>query len=685
MTQLDHIKRNVCPRNCYGTCGILSYVQGGRLVKVEGDPKHGFSQGHLCAKGFAFTQYVYNEQRLKTPLLQTPRGSGNWEPISWEEAYERIAQKILELSQRYGSNQALGYDMFCGNLGQLHQGAIPALFNSMGAHTKLQGNVCLATGRNALIDQVGRADSPDPELMAVDQLIVIWGGNPAHTNVQQMKYVYEARSRGAYLVVIDPLYTATAAKADLYLQIRPGTDGLLALMILKILWKQGSLDEEWLASIDGWHPLARYLDEVVSMEMTEEITGVPVEGIKELAHLYAHCHPCSTWVGFGLQRHANGGQNVRAIHSLAQLLHPKASKFYYYAAIIDWFPNPLKNHPTPNLDDKENMRYLDINHFAKEALALQQPPLKFLWIALRNPWSQGQHLNELARLWEQLELVVTVDLYMSQTAERSDIVLPATTHFEEYDCNVGYWHHWIGLNEPAIPPYAQAKSDLQITCELTQYLNQLSPGFSNFPSHLTAKDWLDQLISPEICQLFGISSWEELREGPQHLREDLYEKRLMEQGIPPFALFSERAKGKGRPALPIYLPAYRDHEYPFQVLTPQSLLQCHSQYERLPWLHREENDERVRMHPETAARRGLQEGDFVNLYNQLGMVQRVVHLDSMLPEDILVTVQGGADPINQLLSREGKRKERQRNRFDYSSDFYDLFVEMKKVKEGSSV
>src|SRR5690606_25044867 len=123
------IFRNVCPRNCYGTCSMLSYVENGILTKVTGDPKHGYSKGHLCAKGYAYTQYVYNPYRLKYPVLQSPRGSGNWKRISWDEAYNIIARKILELHDRYGSNLALGYNKFSGNLGILHY-ATEGMFNS---------------------------------------------------------------------------------------------------------------------------------------------------------------------------------------------------------------------------------------------------------------------------------------------------------------------------------------------------------------------------------------------------------------------------------------------------------------------------------------------------------------------------------------------------------------------------
>ena len=230
----EAIYRNTCPRNCYGTCGILSHVKDGKLIKVTGDPDHGYSKGQLCAKGYAFTEYVYSPNRLKYPMLQSPRGSGNWKRISWDEAYTIIASKMVELNQRYGSNLASGYNKFSGNLGLLHY-ATEGMFNSIGPHTMPIGNPCALTGRLAMNRSFGENFSSIPEDMAGAKLIVLWGANPAITNVHQMKFIYEARKKGAKLVVIDPVFSQTAKKADIYIQINPGTDRLLAHAIAKLV------------------------------------------------------------------------------------------------------------------------------------------------------------------------------------------------------------------------------------------------------------------------------------------------------------------------------------------------------------------------------------------------------------------------------------------------------------------
>lgn len=487
------VYRSVCPRNCYASCSILSYVQNGRLLKVEGDIKHGFTRGKLCAKGYAYTQYVYSPDRLRYPLRQSPRGSGNWQRISWDEALGQISGKILELYRRYGSNLSLAYNKFSGNIGVLSS-AVEGMFNSLGAHTKPIGNPCKAAGGDALVYDYGALVSPDPEDMVFSRLIVLWGANPAWTATQQLAFINAAREKGACLVVIDPMLTATAAKADIYIQLNPGTDGLLALAICKLLLERNAYDADFLARrVYGWESFASYLRHNVSIKDAEEVTGVRQEVIEELAGLYAGTKPCANWVGFGLQRHANGGQNVRSINALAVLtgnVDRKGAGLYYFFSGGNLLPGNLlqiRNEQDPMANQH---RYLDMNRFASQAMRLSEPPLKLLWLASRNVVSQDQDLKAWREFIDELELVVTADLFMTETAKLSDLVLPVASPFEDWDLNTSYWHYWLAINQKAISPYFEARSDLEIARALTRRLNQEKAGFSAFPAEKSALDSL---------------------------------------------------------------------------------------------------------------------------------------------------------------------------------------------------
>jgi anaerobic selenocysteine-containing dehydrogenase len=669
----DGIYRNTCPRNCYGTCGILSHVENGKLVKVTGDPEHGFTQGHLCAKGYAYTQYVYNPNRLKYPMLQNPRGSGNWKRITWDEALTIIASKFIELNQRYGSNFASSYNKVSGNLGLLHY-ATEGMFNSIGPHTKPVGNPCALTGKNAVNRSFGKNFSSIPEDMAGARLIVLWGANPAVTNVHQMKFIYEARRNGAQLVVIDPVFTQTAKKADLYIQIKPGTDRLLAHGITKLVIEKQYHAQEFLEKkTDGWEDYKNYLENQLELDQVSNQTGVPLEAIEEISELYGTINPVVTWAGLGIQRNRHGGESIGAINSLAAVtgnLYVPNGGLYYMHFDVDEFPCALLNHKGPEHSSIIASREIEINDFASHAFSLSEPPLKLLWIASRNI-TQDQNLNAWTKLFKELELVVTVDLYMTKSAEASDIVLPAATHFEEEDLNVGYWHYWLSINQKAIEPYYEAKSDLQIARDLTRKLNELSPGFSNFPAEKEPIDWIKEELTPEIKEMYSFDCIEDL------LKRS-YERKVYQKGTRNFRFFppniseeSFRNVEKQAQSEPV-----QNSEKEYKLITPQSLLKIHSQYGWISWLNKDaQNDSLIELSAETAQIHGIQDLGKMEIYNIQGSIVGIAKINPHLPKEIILANQASNHSINHLMQNDEHSKE------DSSAYFYDSVVHIRRVAD----
>lgn len=666
----DGVYRNTCPRNCFGTCGILSYVKNGRLMKVTGDPKHGYTKGRLCAKGYASTQFVYNTQRLKYPMIQSPRGSGNWKRISWDEAYSIIAGKIIELNQRYGSNLASGYNKFSGNLGFLHY-AVEGMFNSIGPHTKPVGNPCALTGKLAVNQAFGHNFSSNPEDMSDTNLIVIWGANPAVTNVHQMKFIYEARRSGAKFIVIDPIFTRTAEKADVYIQINPGTDAWLAFGIAKILIEKGIDDEESIREQTiGWDQYKHYIHHQIDLSDVSKRTGVPMEAMEVLAEFYGNLKPAVTWNGLGIQRNDRGSYSISAINNLVamtgNLSYPN-SGLYYMHFDIDHFPQLLFNHQGPVHPNITKSREIDISNFSKYALALTEPPLKFLWVASRNIITQDQNLKSWHQLFNQLELIVTVDLYLTKTAKHSDIVLPAASHFEEEDLNVGYWHYWLSINQKSIPPYYEAKSDLQIARELTKKLNELSPGFSNFPFEKEPIDWIKEELTPEIMRQYSLTSYEDLLEGPHkkieiaHSMSDSEKFRL----LPSKETVTEQLQSENL-----------KKPLTYRLLTPQTLLKIHSQYELVPWLNQEQTEDIIELSSTAAIQHGIDENTKIEIYNQHGSIIGTAKINPTLPNQVVLASQAGNNPINQLITQTDDKGANGSSTF-----FYDSMVNIRKWRE----
>lgn len=661
------ITRNVCPRNCFGTCSILSYVEDDQLLKITGDPKHGFTGGHLCAKGYAYTQYVDNPLRLKYPMIQASRGSGNWKRISWDEAYTIIAEKMVELYRRYGSNLASGFNKFSGNLGLLHY-AVEGMFNSIGPHTKTYGDLCLATGEAAIRDAFGDFISPIPENMANAKMIVIWGANPAVTNIHQMKFIYNARKNGGKLVVIDPIYTETAAKADLFVQINPGTDALLALGIAEIILEKGMADLSFVENQAGFREYKELLSNTQISEICKH-TGVRLEVMEELADLYGNLKPVATWSGFGLQRNEFGGQSIKAISSLAAISgNLKYGGVYYAHGDISDFPMNLLNFPEKKHPTIKDSRRVNISNFAVESNRLKDPPLKLLWIASRNPLAQDHNMKAWKELISSLELIITVDLFMTETAKLSDIVLPAASHFEEEDLNVSYWHHWLAMNEKTLPPFYEAKSDLKIAGELTQRLNEISPQFSTFPSKLEPLDWIEKELNEKVRDLYGIKSYKDLLEGPKPRRDE-----RKQEGFFSFINSNDVKR--------IYDDSewrkQKKHSYPFRLLSPQSLLQIHSQFSNLPWLQStvDEGEETiVEINENIAASSGISNNMKVKIYNENGSVIAKTKTNPQLPSDCLLVKQTGVNSINQLIGIHAEM-----DMAPTTIYFYDSFVAISKL------
>lgn len=653
--------RSTCPRHCYGSCGMISHINGKKLTRVLGDPEHGYTRGRLCPKGYALIQYALDQQRLKYPMRQVRRGSGDWRRISWQEAYECIAAKILELYDRYGSNLASGYVKGSGNLGLLHQ-ATEAMFAGLGPHTRPTGDICAATAEAALRETVGEPISPDPEDMAKAGLIVLWGANPAVTNINQMKFIYEARSNGGCLAVIDPILTKSAERSDLYIQINPGTDAWLAWGMAKMLLTNDQVDRTFIEQrTTGFEQFEQELRKI-NMDEVCLRTGVRLEAIEELAALYAGFSPIVNHLGFGLQRNEYGGHSVKAISALAALtgsFGPRGGGLYFRNNHLNDFPGNLISYEGTKHPLGLSSRSVSAGDYARKALELSDPPLKMLWVSCGNPLSQDHNLRAWNLLLQQMELIVTVDLYLTQTASQSDLVLPAASFFEEEDLHLSFWHHWLSLNQKVLPAFFEAKSDLQIARELTKALNSLRPGFSDFPAEKTPEDWIEQELSPRVRELYGLDNIWDLAQKPYKRKKEPLSALWKYRFSPPQPdAFSKVDAGK--------------ESYPYRLLTPQSLLKFHTQYETLDWLNSTEEPV-IELAENIARRHKINDKHLIETFNNNGFIRGRAKINAALPDNIIVMEQSGRCSVNALI---GSAQE-----VSGSIPYYDCTVNVRGARE----
>lgn len=628
---------HICPRNCYDTCSMISTTVNGVLVAVEGNPSHDYTKGKLCPKAMQDVKKVYSPSRIRYPMRQRQRFSGDWERITWDEALQVIAHSILDIKNRYNSTLPIALNKYSGNFGALHN-AMEWLFSGIGPTTRAVGSPCWSAGVDAQAFDFGRFVCSDPQNMGKANLIWLWGVNPAWTAIHQMSIIFDAIDRGATVVCFDTHLSATAARSHRFVQVKPGTDGLLALGMCKVLVKENLMDPNIEGYSKGYKEFVSYLNSEIDLAEVAAITGVKTETIHDLAIEYGQTHPACIWVGFGLQRYSNGGQTLRAIDSLGALAGHIGEEGggVNYGHFETWqFTDGLL---TQDQNTYRN-RLLNMNRFAEEALACTDPPINLLWLSGRNPLSQDSDLGLWHKLVRQLDLIVVNDLFLTSSAEAADIFLPATTHYEHWDLNSSYWHYWVGVNEPAISPIGETKSDLEIAWNVSAKLNELHPGSCSFPTHGSEKETMLRQLSPALLQQLGLIKPEEILSHPAkaNLSPTAWNDRNFATPSGRFEFLSTSAAAAGFPALPSYVPAQRpSKDTPLRLLTPHHTSMINSQ----SYLENVTDCYELQLNPKLAQNYELKEGDMAEIFNESGSLEARVNFDPMIPSDVVIIYQG---------------------------------------------
>ena len=642
--EINNVKKflNACPRNCYDTCSIVSTVADGVLKKVEGSTISSYTRGKLCAKGYSYTRSVYSPDRIKYPMKQKVRGSGNWERISWDEAYTEIATKILQIKKEYGSTLPICLNKYSGNFDIMHYG-IEGMLSSIGNTTRATGTPCWPAGIDAQTFDFGTTYCNDPEDIVNAKYLIIWGANPAWCSVHSMYFVKEAQKRGCKLIVIDPILTQTASQADVYIQIKPSTDGALALGMARYILDNELYDGEWLAkNSKGAEEFFSYLQKNITVEWAAQKTGIPRAVIESIAREYATTKPANIWIGYGMQRHTNGGQNVRAIDALAAITGNigKSGGGAQYAQLQTWgFAYYAMMQKKPENSGGKSDRLININNFGAEVLNANEPPIKMMWIACRNPISQDPETAVVNKAFEAMDLVVTADMYMNPTVEMSDIVLPVTTTFETPGVNVSYWHYWLSLNEQAIKPMYECKNDVTIAMELSAKLNELEQGSCTFPVSGDLEEWVGKEFNEGIYKQFGMQDWRELKKGPIKAKTGLiaWQDGKFKTPSGKYELWSDEAKKFGHFPLPVYTEELQPNdEFPLRCISAHWKLGINSQFQNLDWMAAINNEPCLEMHPIVANRFGIKDKDQVKMYNDIGYIVLPAKVTETVSPDIVV-------------------------------------------------
>ena len=478
MTQLI---TTACPLDCPDACTLEVSVKSGRVTHLTG-AKTSVTAGFLCSKVRNFDRHLYHADRIQTPCRRIgSKGDGQFEPISWDEAIDTIAERFQFCSERYGSESILPL-YYGGSNGKLSQDTADArLFARLGA-SRLATTVCAAPSGRAAAGLYGKMPGVAYEEYEQARWVGVWGANPSASGIHLIPWIQRARTAGASLVVVDPVRTPLARQADLHLAPRPGTDLALALALIRWFFENDRADLEFLETHSrGWQELRERAADW-DLESAGRVCGLSADQIEVLARTYAEASPAVIRCGWGVERNRNGGSAVAAILALPAV----AGKFgvagggytLSNSGAWDFASDKLLGIP------ESKTRIVNMNQVGRTLLE-GDPPVHALFVYNANPLATLPNQSAVERGLRREDLFTVVfDQVWTDTTKYADIVLPATTFLEHRDLARGYGNTVMHRVEPVIEPVGEARSNVRVFGDLIQRLGLSREGEAESPEEI---------------------------------------------------------------------------------------------------------------------------------------------------------------------------------------------------------
>ncbi|WP_258084246.1 molybdopterin-dependent oxidoreductase [Thermococcus thermotolerans] len=591
---------SVCMRDCYDTCSMVAEVKNGRLT-VRGNPKHPITAGFLCPKGALLPRWFHAKDRIKNPLIRTgERGSGEFRETDWDEAIGLVARKLREAIEEYGSESVLVYQ-YAGDRGVVNYAFPLRLFHYLNT-AMLDYGICDRAGQEALRDIYGTAIGMDPEELKNQRLIVYWGINAFWTNLHGFAL---AKRHNLEIWTVDVVRTETAKRSDRFFQIKPDTDVLFALGVAKVIIEEGLHDEAFVReNVYGFKEFKNYV-KTLSLDYVSRETGISIEEIEDFAREFTDKKGV-IHIGYGFQRSLAGGEAVRAIAILPALVGHRFGFIYDMKTIDKSYAEGafLRTKPAKRIPQMKLAEYIE------------RGEIKFLYLYNSNPLASLPNQNRLRKALRESDVfVVTHDIFLTDTALYSDVVLPANTFFERLDIADSYYHRYVALNEPVARLYG--KSNSEVTRLLAEALGIKEP-------HLYESD---EEVIRKVLEINGLN-WEELKRNgfvkvPEKPRKwetpsgkiEFLSQRAVERGLDPFPKY-RKLRGK----------------YPLRLLTPTHRMMITSQYHNTYGMV----DPSLYINPSDATERGIKDDDAVEVFNGNGRIRTRARLSDDVPPGVVL-------------------------------------------------
>jgi molybdopterin-containing oxidoreductase family molybdopterin binding subunit len=746
--------RTVCPAHCgIDACGIMAHVQEGRVIKVEPadfpDPKY----RRICLRGLSSLEITYHPDRLKCPLKRVgERGEGKFQRITWDEALDTIADRFRDIGARYGW-PAIGWVLGGPGAGTTKFGAylrLASLTRSTRVSAWGYGDAGLPCGSRVLFG----TQFPYALLFgslfsgtAAPEILVVWGANPGESQpLNLMRPIMDAKAKGARLVVIDPRFTVTASKADAYLGLRPGTDTVLALGLMQVIFQKGLENRVFIrkytvgpylirddngaflrgsdiglgdsrdyvvwdkesqtprerrvrggeAALTGSYTvngtscrpafeLLRELAAAYPPVRAAEITGLPAEGIVRLAARIGLAKSVTFVTHMGFTRTYHGDLSFRAMGTLAAVTGNVQATFRggHLPAVLNWDPFLNADSPQPAYSR------LGILPLYEAVISGKPYPIKALWFSFINFVNQCAHSGKILKeMLPKLDFIVDTELFLTPTARYADIVLPVCTYLEFSDL-IPFPYPYIQLQQKVINPLYESRSDVDIAAGLAQRL-----GFSDY--FAPGEDgFIDLILNSGHISVQGITR-EKLKEGPQTLNAlpDLGQEMDIPFSTPSgkIEFYSEALREFGQ-ALPVYLEPLetplgpQKTRFPLAFIQGHSRFRTHSMFANVQSLLELNPEPLLEINPQDAGERRIADGDLVTVFNDRGRTTLKARITEAVGPRVVTITQGWW--IDQFMEGSVNHLTHdvlnpvQAAIYEPNMHMNDVAVEVVRVKEGS--
>ncbi len=612
------VVRGLCPHDCPDTCALLTTVENGRAVKVQGNPAHKPTDGVLCTKVSRYTERTYHPDRILQPMKRSgPKGSGQFEPVSWDQALTDIAQRLGQIAA-LSPESVLPYS-YGGTMGWVQAESMASrFFHKLGA-SLLDRTICASAGGEGLLYTLGAKNGLKTEFFAESKLILIWGSNSITSNVHFWRLAQEAKRQGAKLICIDPRKSETAEKCHVHLALRPGTDAALALSLMHELVVNNWLDQDYIEKYTlGWDALRERALQWPP-EKAAQVCGLDVQQIRDLARDWGSVQPAAIRLNYGMQRVHGGGNAVRAIaclpaltgawrHRAGGLLLSSSGNFNINKQAL-YRPDLLGTRRPRTL----NMSTLG-NDLNRKASAEWGPAVQAIVVYNTKPVAVAPQSGKVVQGFAREDLfTVVLEHFQTDTADWADYILPATTQLEHWDIQGSYGHTDVLLNQPAIAPLGQSKPNSEIFRLLAQRMGYTEACFEDDDFQLC------QTALPE-----GVDFSELLANGFATL--PLTDAPFASGAFPTPSgkceFFSARLQAMGLDGLPDHIPNYEvpqaGDRYSLAMISPPARNFLNSSFVNVQSLREMEGEPLLEINAQDAASRGIQSGDVVKVFNDRG-------------------------------------------------------------------